>query len=133
MGKFLKQYEILYKKAVSDLELAKYAYQGINNGELEVEIDSIAFHLQQSAEKLLKSLLDYKGIKFPQTHDLEQLIKLLNNNNISLNIDLYKLTYLNDYAVEGRYAVIHDDLEDIDNYIELIENIKNLVQNIIKS
>ena len=132
MGKFLKQYEILYKKAKSDLELAKYAIDGVINGELEIEIDSIAFHLQQSAEKMLKSILDYHGIKFPKTHDLELLINIINKNKILLDIDIDRLIYLNDYAVEGRYAVIHDDLEDIEYYIELIENLKDSVQNIFQ-
>jgi len=132
LGKFLKQYEILYKKAKSDLELAKYAIDGVINGELEIEIDSIAFHLQQSAEKMLKSILDYHGIKFPKTHDLELLINIINKNKILLDIDIDRLIYLNDYAVEGRYAVIHDDLEDIEYYIELIENLKDSVQNIFQ-
>ena len=132
MGKFLKQYEILYNKAISDLELAKYAIKGVNNDELEVEIDSIAFHLQQSAEKLLKSVLDYQDVKFPKTHDLELLIKLINKNKISINIDLDRLIYLNDYAVEGRYSIMHDDLKDIDYYIELIGNLKNSVKNILE-
>ena len=132
MGKFLKQYEILYRKAKSDLELAKYAIDGINNGDLEIEIDSIAFHLQQSAEKMMKSVLDYQGIKFPKTHDLELLINLINKNQIPLDINLDRLIYLNDYAVEGRYAVIHDDLEDIDYYINIIENLKDSINNILK-
>ena len=132
MGKFLKQYEILFRKAKSDLELAKYAIKGVNNDELEVEIDSIAFHLQQSAEKLLKSVLDYQDVKFPKTHDLELLIKLINKNKISINIDLDRLIYLNDYAVEGRYSIMHDDLKDIDYYIELIGNLKNSVKNILE-
>jgi len=132
VGKFLKQYEILYRKAKSDLELAKYAIDGINNGDLEIEIDSIAFHLQQSAEKMMKSVLDYQGIKFPKTHDLELLINLINKNQIPLDINLDRLIYLNDYAVEGRYAVIHDDLEDIDYYINIIENLKDSINNILK-
>ncbi len=132
MGKFLKQYEILYRKAKSDLELAKYAIDGVNNRELEIEIDAIAFHLQQSAEKLLKSVLDFHGIKFPRTHDLELLINLMNKNRISLNIELDRLIYLNDYAIEGRYAVIHDDLDDIDYYINLIENLIDSISDILE-
>ncbi len=131
MGKFLKQYEILFKKAKSDLELAKYALDGFTNDKLEIELDVIAFHLQQSAEKLLKSLLDYYKIKFPKTHDLENLISIIDEKNISVNTDLSGLIYLNDYAVEGRYAVIHDDLDNIQIYIDLIDTLKSEVDKLI--
>lgn len=132
MGKFLKQYEILYKKANSDLNLARYAFNGYANDEIDVDLDIIAFHLQQAAEKFLKSVLDYNNIKFPKSHDIEILVDLVKEYNIPLDIDRDSLINLNDYAVEGRYTVIHDDLDDFEHYIRLIEEMKIEIDNNLK-
>jgi HEPN domain-containing protein len=35
------------------------------------------FHCQQAAEKLLKALLSHGAVRFPRTHDLAELISLL--------------------------------------------------------
>ncbi|MFO7889317.1 MAG: hypothetical protein R6V04_03155 [bacterium] len=45
MGKFLKQYEILFKKAKFDLELAKYALDGFYNHKIEIELDNIQIYI----------------------------------------------------------------------------------------
>ena len=39
--------------------------------------DLICFHCQQSAEKYLKALLIERGLSFPKTHRLEDLLLLL--------------------------------------------------------
>jgi len=35
------------------------------------------FHAQQAAEKYLKALLTWHQIEFPKTHDIEQLLELV--------------------------------------------------------
>lgn len=67
--------------------------------------------------------LDINGIKFPKTHDIEILIELCDTNNITLIDDINTLADLSDYAVEGRYAIIHDDLSDVDKYLEITQNL----------
>ncbi len=39
--------------------------------------DTVCFHAQQCVEKYLKALLVLKGIDFPKSHDLEELMALL--------------------------------------------------------
>ena len=74
MGKeFLKQYEILLKKATVDLNTAKVILENFELGEIELDLEVIMFHLQQSSEKLIKSILDYNKIKFPYSHDIKEL------------------------------------------------------------
>lgn len=110
-------------KAIVDLNSAKYLLNGFNENNIEIDIDKIYFELQQSAEKTLKSILSKHSITFPKSHDIEQLINLCVNNNISLVDDVERLIELSDYAVEGRYSIIGDDINDSDDFIALIETL----------
>ena len=74
---FLKQYEVLYKKAKADLKAAKILLENFEDGVEELDLETIMFHLQQCAEKLLKSLLAYNKIHFTKTHDIEKLLEEL--------------------------------------------------------
>ncbi|WP_187759693.1 HEPN domain-containing protein [Thiospirochaeta perfilievii] len=122
--KFLKQYELLINKAKVDLKVAKNILRDFNNGDDELDLEVVMFHLQQSTEKILKSILDLNSIKFPRTHDIEELINLLKESKIDLNYNtIDKLIVLSDYAVEGRYGLIHDDMHDIDLFIGIISNL----------
>lgn len=42
--------------------------------------ETITYHIQQSVEKSLKSVLIFKGIAVPLTHDLEYLLSFLDEN-----------------------------------------------------
>ncbi len=121
---FLKQYEVLYRKAGVDLKAAQILHSDFVNGDIELDLDVIFFHIQQAAEKLIKALLSYNEVNFPKIHDMEELINIMEQNNITFKLEKEKLIDLGDYAVEGRYAVIHDDYEDATKYILLIENLK---------
>lgn len=131
MAEFLKYYEILLKKATVDFYSAQKLYEDFQQGDSELDIEVIMFHLQQGAEKSLKSILSFTEIYFPKVHDLEVLIQLIENNNIPLKIDSDLLIELSDFAVEGRYSVIHDDLVDAEKYFEatkeLFQQVKKLI------
>lgn len=67
--------------------------------------EAIAFHAQQAAEKLLKSIFLEKGVPAPRTHDLVYLLELARNESW---IDCTKgeieaAMALSDYAVAARY------------------------------
>ena len=132
MEKYIKQYELLLKKAKTDLKVAKILFRDFEEGDAELDLEVIFYHLQQCAEKLLKSVLSNNKIDFPKVHDIEVLINLINENSINLNVDKSFLVNLTDYAVEGRYIVIHDDLENTNEYIKLLENlIKEVKKNFL--
>jgi HEPN domain-containing protein len=57
-------------KADHDLRIAEI---GIDN---EAPLDTVAFHLQQCAEKLIKALLNWKQVQYPKTHALGALLDL---------------------------------------------------------
>ena len=129
--KFLKQYNILFIKAKEDLIASKYLLDGFNNHNLELNLEIIFFHFQQCAEKSIKSILDFNHIKFPHNHNIKELIKIANDYNITIdNIDEFSM--LTQYAVEGRYSIIHDDLNDADKYIEILENLLSFTKQVIQ-
>lgn len=63
----------------------------------------VCFHCQQCAEKYLKAVLVEANVRFPKTHDLLALLKLLSPVAPSLIPFREKLELLNGYAVEFRY------------------------------
>ena len=115
-------------KAIIDLNTAKYLLDAYNQDKIDIDIEKIYFELQQCSEKCLKSLLSKHSIRIPKIHDLEELIELCMDHNIELIENISSLVQLNDYAVDGRYSIIHDDIDDSENYIELLELLINSVK-----
>jgi len=130
---FLKQYQILLKKAKADLKASKILLIDFEKGDDELDLETIMFHLQQCAEKLLKSILSYNNQHFTKTHDIKILIEAIKENAISTIDEIEDLIPLTDYAVEGRYSILHDDLNDTGKYITLLEQLKIAVEDIIKN
>lgn len=62
-------------------------------------------------------------VNFPKVHDLELLINLVFQTKNDLNVNIELLTELSDFAVEGRYAIIHDDLENTEIYFKELEKL----------
>jgi HEPN domain-containing protein len=125
--KYLKQYQILLRKAIVDLNSAKVILASFEKGEIELDLEVVLFHLQQSSEKFIKAVIDFNHIKFPHTHDLKDLVNLLNDNNIIIP-EVEKLTALSIFAVEGRYAIIHDDMADADKFIDILDKLSAFVK-----
>ena len=118
MAGFVEQYNILFNKAKADFTASKILYSEFEGGNSEIDLDVIYFHLQQCAEKLLKALLSKYQINYPKVHDLEVIFNLIKEHNIQISVNKDLLFELNDFAVEGRYAVIHDDLDNTNVYFE---------------
>lgn len=124
---FKQQYEIFLIKAKQDFVLVE---QVINNQDVVDEIKH--FHLQQSVEKALKALLSFKGTQFPKTHDLEDLIDLAAENNISLPEYIDILTELTPYAVEFRYSLNFDSLREPEYYLHYVIDFIRFVEDNMK-
>ena len=124
---FIKQYKVLYKKARTDLKVAKNILEDFENGDEELDLEVIMFHLQQSAEKLIKSLLSYNNIHVTKTHSISYLLDIVLENHIEIIEDIEKLIPLTDFAVEGRYAIYHDDLDNVDEYILIVDKLLEFV------
>jgi len=117
--------DIFLYKAIIDFNSGQALYTLFEKNEIEIDIEKIYFDLQQSVEKLLKALLTNANINIKKTHDIEELIEICTENNIDLIPDIDLFIKLNEYAVEGRYGIICDDLDDTENYID---NLKLLIE-----
>ena len=76
----------------------------------------IGFHLQQAVEKLLKALLAANDIQYRKTHDIRELIDLLEDRKILIPEELVNLDDFTPYAVEFRYD---------DQYLRSIQGINH--------
>lgn len=85
----------------------------------EAALSAMCFHAQQSAEKSLKAVLTAHCADFPRTHNLEELARLVGEQQISLPIPARDLRRLNPYAVDFRYGdidialITREEAEDI--------------------
>jgi HEPN domain-containing protein len=77
----LKQFVIFYRKGKTDLAMARLAH---DNPSDEIDNEAILFHLQQAAEKFLKSLLSFNGVATEKTHDIEAIAKAGKASHIEL-------------------------------------------------
>jgi len=130
---FVKYYEILLQKAAVDMRSATLLYNDFQIGNSALDIEVILFHLQQAAEKCLKSVLSFYQINYQKVHDLEVLVTLIIDNNIPLQINSTHLIDLSDFAVEGRYSVIHDDLVDTEQYFKEVNQLYLQVKELINT
>ena len=64
--------------------------------------DTVCFHAQQCVEKYLKAILSLRGIDFPKTHNIAELVARL-PRNITLRFSPEEQELLTDYATVTRY------------------------------
>lgn len=85
--------------------------------------EAIAFHSQQTAEKLLKGFLVFHQVEFPKTHNLGELLDLVATRDPALAAELAGITALNPYGVEYRYPGDSPELtqEDADEAFRMAE------------
>jgi len=107
-------------KAIIDFNSGRALLKLFENDEIDIDIEKIYFDFQQSVEKLLKAILTKNNVNVKKTHDIEELIDNCLDNNIQLIDNMNLFIKLNEYAVEGRYDIICDDLNDTKNYISHI-------------
>jgi len=86
------------RKADVDMGLAEHLV-----AEGPVFPDAIAFHSQQAAEKYLKAFLAWHQVAFPKTHDLEELLDIVEPIDGGLSASLRDIIVLTPYGVELRY------------------------------
>jgi len=71
----------------------------------------IGFHAQQAVEKMTKAVLPLHAIEYRRTHQLEELVAILDDSGISYPPELSEAIALTPFAVEFRYDLlpVHDD------------------------
>lgn len=83
-------------RARSDLALARGTGEG-------VYLEDLCYHAQQAAEKAVKGVLLKQNVRFPYTHDIAALLKLIRDSRLDVPAEVREAEVLSAYAVAGRY------------------------------
>ena len=99
-----------------------------------VYLEDLCYDAQQAAEKAIKALLIHLGVRFPYTHDLTQLLTLVEQAGQSVPDDVKQAGVLSDYAVAARYPGLTEPVtyEEYDKAVAIAERTVLWVENIIK-
>ena len=117
---------ILLEKAGNDLKLAEI---GLEHG---APTDTIAFHVQQAAEKTLKALLASRLIVYTKTHDLDELFDLLPSELAGVLSFREKLMGWTSYAVEMRYDITgYPDTGEMQQALQTAQELRGAVLAVI--
>src|SRR4051812_20694714 len=76
--------------------------------------DTVAFHAQQAAEKMLKALLVSKRIRVPRTHDLGRVLGECLAAGIAVGHLADDCDYLTPFAVGIRYPGDEPDVSEVE-------------------
>ena len=96
--------------------------------------NAIAFHCQQAAEKYLKAFLVSHQVPFPKTHDLEEILDLVETVDTSLAGSLRDVIVLTPYGIELRYPGDRPDAtpDTAREAVELARKVKDAVSSRLK-
>lgn len=68
----------LFRRAYLDYRVAENLLKVPEND--EAYMNTVAYHLQQAVEKTLKAFLECVGVTVPNTHDIDRLVRMSENN-----------------------------------------------------
>jgi HEPN domain-containing protein len=113
------------RKADADFELSSYLL-----GEGSLFPSAVAFHSQQASEKYLKGFLSRRQVAFPRTHDLAELLDLVESVDRDLAATLRDVIVLTLYGVETRYPTDRPDAtpEEAREAVELARKLRDAVR-----
>jgi len=99
----------------------------------EVYLEDLCFNAQQAAEKAIKALLIKLGIRFPYTHDMTELLTLLEQAEQIIPEEIKRAGALSDYAVESRYPGLAEPVteEEYQETVNTAEQVVHWVERII--
>jgi len=92
----------------------------------EVLYEDLCFDAQQAVEKAIKAVLISKGVPFPKTHAIAELLTLL-APRIQVPDDIRSASALTRYAVEARYPGLSERVTESD-YLEAVSGAERVVR-----
>jgi HEPN domain-containing protein len=91
-----------------------------------VYLDDLCYDAQQAAEKAIKAILIYQGVRFPYIHDLAELLSLVERSGITLPGDVKQGIRLTRYAV-ARYPGVMEAVTSAE-YKEAVRLAETILQ-----
>lgn len=70
------------------------------------------FDAQQAAEKAVKAILVLRNLRFPKTHDISDLLDILEADGVRLSESIRDADALTVHAVQTRYPPAEEPLEE---------------------
>jgi HEPN domain-containing protein len=100
-----------------------------------VYLEDLCFDAQQAVEKALKGLLIHLDVSFPYTHDLADLLTLVQNEGIAVPDGVKDAAILTDYAVVTRYPGVGEPVteEEHERAVEIAERVVAWVEDHLAS
>ena len=92
-----------------------------------ISLEILCFHAQQAAEKALKAALIDQSTDFPYTHDMGELLTILEEIGISYTAGSPEANRLTRYAVSVRYPGLADPVTP-DEYRDALRLAEGIVQ-----
>jgi len=90
---------------------------------------AVCFHCQQCAEKYLKAFLVQHEVAFPKIHDLRELRRLAVVVDPAIDLITDLLIRLAPYAVEFRYPGEEATVEEAEDAVRAVKEIRRFVRN----
>ncbi|MCS3681078.1 HEPN domain-containing protein [Salinibacter ruber] len=96
----------------------------------DVYLEDLCFDAQQAAEKALKGLLIHLEATFPYTHDLADLITLIEDHDLPVPDSVKDAAILTDYAVATRYPGVGEPVteEEYKRAVAIAEHVLEWVE-----
>ncbi len=100
-----------------------------------VRREQACFHAQQAAEKAIKAVLVLRGTEFPLTHDIEELLEIVESSGITPPKEVQEAGLLTPYAVEFRYpgSWIEISETDLREALEAAEQVVAWAETLLKN
>jgi HEPN domain-containing protein len=113
-------------RAISDYNSAKKLFSGKNKF-----LDTSVFHCQQAVEKILKSFLVYREVKFEKVHNIVYLLDRCSEIDNSFQKWYTVAEIITPYATLFRYPgdYFEPDIEDV---VEALKNSKNIINFVLR-
>ena len=126
----------------ASIEWLRIAYHDLKSAEILYEAnhytDTIGCDLQQAIEKILQSLLAYKNLKIPKSHDLYEIYDIIDNITLE-EFEIEILEIATEYFKEDRYPnpnyclPLRDEIKEVLDFTEELFNKICDILNIDKS
>jgi HEPN domain-containing protein len=88
--------------------------------------EDLCFHAQQAAEKAIKAIYQHYGKRFKYTHDLDELITGLQNEDVTVPAEVVEAAVLTSYAWEARYPGLSERIA-VEEYREALRQAELVV------
>jgi len=96
----------------------------------DVYLEDLCFDAQQAAEKAIKAFLIHLDLCFPYTHDLTDLLTLVEGAGRKVPEDVKRAGILSDYAIESRYPGLAEPVtqEEYERAVSIAEKVVQWVE-----